>query len=139
MNKHYSKIDYVYGSTVESSERAVSFSFAVRIILLFVIGIPCIQFLFIDHVTLFNLDSILSMLSGAPLIDLSWISDIGSIGIPMITTEWTGFEWLRSFLNTLIDTINFQFQAISFIAWIGAGLVNCVLFIAHFYVSIFGV
>lgn len=139
MNKHYSKIDYDYGSTVESSERAVTFSFAVRIILMFVIGIPCIQFLFIDDVTLFSLDSILNMLSGAPLIDLSWISDIGSIGIPLIETEWTGFEWLRSFFNTLIETFNFQFQAISFIAWIGAGLVNCILFIAHFYVSIFGV
>ena len=139
MNKHYSKIDYEYDSSVESSERAVTFSFAVRIILLFVIGIPCIQFLFIDDVTLFSLDSILNMLSNAPLIDLSWISDISTIGVPTIDSVWNGFDWLRSFFNTLIEVFNFQFQAISFIAWIGAGLVNCILFIAHFYVSIFGV
>lgn len=104
-----------------------------RIILILFIGIPVIQFLFTDDVTIFNLETILSMLQNAPVIEMSWLSNVThNFDIPYIVGSWTILDGLRVFLNYVVDFLNLVLDSVIFLGWIGTGVLNSVIFITYF-------
>lgn len=129
---HYSYTETVKtGSSV--GERFHIFSAVVRIVLILVFGFPVIQFLFTGDVTIFNLETILSMLENAPLIDMSWLSSVTHYAdIPQIVGDWLFLDGLREAMNYIINFLNILLDSVIFLGWIGAGVLNGVIFITYF-------
>lgn len=71
--------------------------------------------------------SLLDILSGAPVIDNSWVQSFRDLSI---SSDWGVFNFLRDFLNTLM-------QIISFALYIVSGLVQVVVYFAYFIRSLF--
>lgn len=115
------------------SERFSVFSVVARLVLILIIGFPVIQFLFTGDVTIFNIETIFSMLENAPVIDMSWLSNVThNFDIPYIVGSWTILDGLRVFLNYIVDFLNLVLDSFIFIGWIGTGVLNGVIFITYF-------
>lgn len=101
-------------------------------IILVLIGIPIIRYLFTGIDNVYDLNVVFNTISNAPTIPTDWFFELNRDGIPGLDSSWGAFDFLRYF-------IIYQLDQYLFIGWIGAGILNSVLYISYFIMFIFGV